>query len=306
MSIEVFMKTIKIWTIFVLLFLGVNQSYAFSPETLALETRTPQAINPLSQALNDFRAENPQLDYGITSIENLYNSGFDIEELYGSKESHLFLRELLFKLEIIAGGSCGVLRCLSVFHPNIDAFGKALIGCYAGKALFWGADAFLNNSAKQASIALINAAQTDPLLVSRVSNMVNEVNAMNFSPILNISKKVISIMEQQELSEDDQKKLKRLQTLTDKMNGLSTFKKVLVTGGKILSFVIGAATGITIAATGQYSDPSYWLTLITGAFDPIVDCINTRMTSKPIIRKYITISEIIYLCNSFINEYDLE
>jgi len=298
------MKVRNIFGIFVLLFCGINQIQANSLETLDLEVGMPQKTNTLGQALNNFRSENPQLDYGITSIENLYNSGLDIGELYGSKESHLCLREILFKLEILAGGSCGALRCLSIFHPNIDAFGKALIGCYAGKAIFWGADALLNNSAKQASIALINTAQTDPKVVSEVSKMINEINGINFSPVLKISEKVISMMNEKDLSEDEQKKLARLQTLTKKMNELFSFKKFLVTGGKILSFIIGAATGITIAATGQYSDPSYWLTLITGSFEPIIDCINTRFTSKPVVRKYITVSEIIYLCDNFIKDYE--
>lgn len=298
------MKVCNIFGIFVLLFCVINQIQANSLETLDLEVGIPQKINTLGQALNNFRSKNPQLNYGITSIENLYNSGLDIEQLYGSKESHLCLREILFKLEILAGGSCGALRCLSIFHPNIDAFGKALIGCYAGKAIFWGADALLNNSAKQASIALINTAQTDPKVVSEVSKMINEINGINFSPVLEISEKVISMMNEKDLSEDEQKKLARLQTLTKKMDKLFSFKKFLVTGGKVLSFVIGAATGITIAATGQYSDPSYWLTLITGSFEPIIDCINTRFTSKPVVRKYITISEIIYLCDNFIKDYE--
>ncbi len=298
------MKILKTLEILALLISGINQSYSVTTETLELEQTMPQTISPLHRDLNEFRTNNPQLNYGISSIENLYNSGMDIEELYGAKKSHLCLREILFKLEIIAGGGCGVLRCLSVFHPDIDAFAKALIGCYAGKALFWGADAYLNNSAKQASIALINTAQTDPLLVSKVSKMINEVNGINFSPISNISKRVIDIMKEKDLDEDGLKELERLQTLTKKMSDLSTFKKVVVTGGKILSFIIGASAGITIAATGQYSDPSYWLTLITCAFDPIIDCINTRATTKPIIRKYITVSEMIYLCDGFIKEYE--
>ena len=297
------MKIFKFIGIFVLLFVRMNQCQTTIAETLDIERAMPSIIDSLNRDLLDFRQKNPQFDYGISSIESLYNSGFNIEELYGAKKSHSCSRWILSNLEILSGGSCGVLRCLSVFHPDIDTFGKALIGCYIGKAIFWGTDAMLHNSAKQASIALINTAQTNPLVVSQVSKMIDQVNGINFSPILNLSKKVINIMKQKDLSEDNLKKLARLQTLTDKMSNHFSFKKFAVNGGKILSFIIGAASGITIAATGQYSEPSYWLTLITGAFDPIVDCISIQTTTKPIIRRYITLSEIIYLCNNFINEY---
>lgn len=297
------MKIFKFLGIFALLFVRMDQYQMTIAKALDIEQAMPLVIESLNNDLEKFRKQYDQLNYGISSIKSLYDSGLDIEKLYGTKKSHSCSRLILSNLEILAGGSCGVLKCLSVFHPDIDAFGKALIGCYIGKAIFWGADAMLHNSAKQASIALIKTAQANSEVVSHFSKIIDEVNKIDFSPILNLSKKVINIMKQKNLSGDNLKKLARLQTLTDKMSNHFSFKKFAVTGGKILSFITGAASGITIAATGQYSEPSYWLTLITGALDPMVDCINIQTTKKPIIRRYITLSEIIYLCDNFINEY---
>ncbi len=134
------MKILKILGIIVLSISGISHSYSVATETLSLEQKQtiPQIISHLQLDLNEFRENNPQLNYGVSSIENLYNSGMNIEELYGQKKYHSCLRKILLKLELLTGGVCGGLRCLSVFHPDIDALAKALIGCCVGKAFFLG------------------------------------------------------------------------------------------------------------------------------------------------------------------------
>lgn len=257
----------------------------------------------LSNSLSDFTNKHEQFNYGIQAIETLYDSDISIDDLYGAKKSSSTCRKILFGLELVSGSACSVLRCLSAFHPQVDLYGKILVGCSAGKALFWGLDAYLHNSSQNASIAMINTAQADPKLASYVSTIMDQVNRSNIAPVLTIAKGVIDLIKQEELNECELEKFQRLQTLTSKLAQVSKCKKIVMATSKILAFLLNTTTGITIAATGQESSAAYWLTLVSEGFDPIVDCAYKNFTKKPIVQKYINVCEIIYLCNHFLDNY---
>ena len=146
----------------------------------------------------------------------------------------------------------------------------------------------------------MNALQTDPQMVSYVSGISSEVSQIDVNPVIAIASNIINSVKNSSLSESDAKKLERLSYLNNKLQNTTSTKKFLLNGGKIVSFITGVATGISVAATGQESSSSYWLTLFAGGLDSIVDSANTTITKKPIVQRYITISEILYLSNYFL------
>lgn len=263
-------------------------------------------VKDIGVALSEFRYKYPQFDYGVDSMFGLYDTIANPKDLYEEMVDHAYARKFLFCCEFLTGGACEVVKCLSVFHPSTEKYGEALTGLYVAKSIFWGIDSWLNSSARQKSIGVINALQADPQIISHVSTASSQVDNINCTPIIKIANAVIKLAKSKDLPDTDKEKLDRLTDLSKKIGKTDSFKTVFSMGGKILSFLTGAATGITVAVTGQTSTPSYYLTLVAGGLDSIVDSVNTTMTTKPIVQKYITISEIIYLSDYFLDEFGNE
>ena len=258
----------------------------------------------INRSLTEFRRKCPQFDYGVNSMNALYDAIENPKELYEEMNDHSFSRSILFCCELLTGGACEVVKCLSVFHPELPEYGEALIGLYAAKSIFWGINAWLNKSARQSSIGVINALQVDHKQFSQLSTLMSQVDNVNLTPIIKIANAVVGLVKIKDLSNSDKDKLARLKLLSKKIGKVNSFKKVFMIGGKVLSFLTGVATGITVAITGQNSTPSYYLTLGAGGLDSIVDSAITTITKKPIIQKYITVSEIIYLSNYFLDSFN--
>ena len=259
--------------------------------------------NIINKVLVDFKQKYKQFDYGIHSMESLYDVIENPEVIYEDMKGHTCTRSVTFAGEVLVGAACEVIKCLSVFHQKCQGYGDALIGLYIAKAALWGFDSWLYGTDKESSINVINALQADPLLDSSVSAMTAQMNQVDFSPVTLIAKNVIALAEQEDLSESDRTKLNRLIELNSKLQNTYSMKKILLIGGKILSFITGIATGISITVSGQNSASSYWLTLIAGGLDSIIDSARTTLTKKPITQKYITISEILFLSDYFLEKY---
>ena len=242
-------------------------------------------VNPtlvtINQLVTAFKEKYSQFDYGIRSMEGLYDAIANPEDIYAEMEDHSCGRSILFIGELLIGAACEVVKTLSVFHPKVEEYGTALIALYATKSILWGIDSWLNNSARQTSVNVMNALQTDPQMVSYVSGISSEVSQIDVNPVIAIASNIINSVKNSSLSESDAKKLERLSYLNNKLQNTTSTKKFLLNGGKIVSFITGVATGISVAATGQESSSSYWLTLFAGGLDSIVDSANTTITKKP-------------------------
>jgi hypothetical protein len=57
---------------------------------------------------------------------------------------------------------------------------------------------------------------------------------------------------------------------------------------------------MAIAIKGQEAPISYWLTLISGGVDPVVDGLSTADGSTSKIRQYIMTCEVLFLCDDFL------
>ena len=313
------MKIIKnTFSFFIVLFYLIDNNTIFAATTSSIEMpysvggtnlnsvhnlAFEHVVNITNRLLGEFRHQYPQFDYGIKSMEGLYDTVEDLKEIYDEMKEHTHARSLVFAGEILTGGACEVIKSLSVFHPESQGYGYALIGLYMTKSILWGIDSWLYDSDRGASTEIINILQTDPLLASHVSAVSSQITGIDFSPVMDIAGAVINLMKREDLSVEDIQKLRRLETLNKKLQNTNSTKKVFLVGGKILSFLTGIAAGISISATGQDSSPSYWLTLLAGGFDSIIDNAHTTITKKPITQRYITISEVLYLSDYFLRFY---
>ena len=108
-NVEVLMKNIKNVGLSLILFLGINTGFA-AVEEMSDVSNHETISNSLSESLRDFKTKNPQFDYGITSIGDLYSKGINIDDFYAPKQSHPYLRKAIFASELVIEGACGYLR----------------------------------------------------------------------------------------------------------------------------------------------------------------------------------------------------
>ncbi|MDR1391335.1 MAG: hypothetical protein LBI95_03135, partial [Holosporales bacterium] len=227
-------------------------------------------IGNLEKCISDFRKKYPQLNYGVHSIESLY----DIQnpEIFHNKTSwSSFFAPIVFASELITSASCEIVKCLSIFHSGVSGYGKALMGLYIGKALFWGLNSLINSSIHRSLSNTINAFQALPESASNLHNLSTHIDKCDLEPLARTASSIVEFASELSLKGGDEQKVNRLTYILASITKSNKIKKSLITVGGVLSFLTEIATGITVAVTGQRSPPSYWLTLMAGGFDAIMN-----------------------------------
>lgn len=257
-------------------------------------------IEKIQNKMDQFKEKYEVIKYGVESMENLYDTQ-NPEMFYNDMNKCLGFREFLLGGKMLIGVACEVVKSLSIFHPESKSFGESLIGLYMAKAVIFGVDSLVSVNAKKSSLDVIEAFQVEPGKLNEISEFTAQIPE-SVNDILKISKLIISKAKKLEFDDDtEKKKFQRLVNLSSKIDSAGVVKKVFAIGGKIISFLTGTASGISIAISGQTSIPSYYLTLIAGGVDAFVD--NMSINEKnPLMQQYATISEVTYLCDYFMRK----
>ncbi len=272
-----------------------------------------QTTQNICNSLALFKNNNPDFNSGINAMENLYNSISDPEKFSDRISPYSIWRTIVFGSEILTGVACEIVRCLSIFNSQTSTasensdeqsmswHGTALNCLYGLKAALYGIDMFLIRKDRQRSVNFLNAASIIPVDDDRMSHIISNTKNIKTKEVYSAAKELIALLKTVEnMGEQDKKKLQRLEFLVNKTSTIDIAKNIVGIGGKILSFVSGTLTGLSITFLGQKSTPSYYLTLASGGIDAMFSGISTTTQEKPIIQKYTVTSEIIYLCDFFL------
>lgn len=271
-----------------------------------------QTTQNISNSLALFKSNNPDFNSGINAMKILYNSISDPEKFSDRISPYSIWRTIVFGSEILTGVACEIVRCLSIFNsqtntasensdePSMSWHGTVLNCLYGLKAALYGIDMFLIRKDKQRSVNFLNAASIIPVDDDRMSHIISNTKNIKTKEVYSAAKELITLLKTVEDMGEDTKKLQRLEFLVNKTSTIDIAKNIVGIGGKILSFVSGTLTGLSITFLGQKSTPSYYLTLASGGIDAMFSGISTTTQEKPIIQKYTVTSEIIYLCDFFL------
>lgn len=282
-----------------------NQSFGATGELEALSNEMEIINNPLYRKLRTFQSENPQFGYGLKAIDYLYDQGIKIDDLYESDESSPLLRRSIHVLSVLAEGACGTVQALSIFTPDSKILGQVLLGCYIVRTALGTTYNELDRFEKPTKLLFnaLNRVSADS--VFQVSEAINRVNEVDIRGLLNLSRKLTEEIKSEELSEEEQLKFARLETLIKKLDEKPKIRKRIMLFCKTIAILINSAACVSITNTGQKSKSSYWLTLFNSCIDPMYRYVNGPSNlERSHFKRYLRISEMLYICNGFINGWE--
>jgi hypothetical protein len=261
----------------------------------------------VSNRLESFKINFNEFAYGIDVMDSLYNAAIDgkISSVI-SQQKYRIIRRIIALGSVVLVGAKSVIERLSIFHPEQMYYGYALIGLRVGSALLYGIDHYLKKSADNYLYQFLQ--QANPGNGSTMPDFpVLSVQSEAMKQLAELTSMVYETIDEEQLPNQSERNMfDRFANLMTHLFGSNPVKKVFTTGAKGLAFTLGSSAGISIAATGQDSEPSYQLTLISAIMDPVVETMLSALQEKNITRKYLQACEILYLCGYFLQNRGIE
>ncbi|MDR0942228.1 MAG: hypothetical protein LBM19_01255 [Holosporales bacterium] len=267
-----------------------------------IEEETPSFA--IDQKLQEFKSKYPRLDFGIKSMENLYDLP-NPSAYYGRMTHSAFIGNTVFGIQLLVGAACSVIKCFSIAHPESSIYGEILTGLYVGKGISWGLGTYLENHFGKPILDLINEFNPEAKSKMTLSDISSFVPGIETDKLIDIATSVIANTDVERLDEGDRLMLTRLSTLTEQIGKGEHSKKTLLTIGKSLSLLAGGLTGLS-GAVSKMINASFWLNLTSCGLDSVFDNIEGIRREGKAMQKYAAISEIIFLSEHFLANYGQE
>ncbi|MDR2667247.1 MAG: hypothetical protein LBB34_04045 [Holosporales bacterium] len=264
-----------------------------------VRSEVDEQTHTLRLVFDKFTQKRRQFDYGRESMEELYNTS-DPASFYTQLTPSTFFENCLTFFGVIAGTVCNVTRCLSLSNPEVPLYGTILTGSHVAKAVFYGVGARARAERCKSFFDLLNVFHCSPRSISHLTDLCAQANEVSIEKVRAVAASIVDIVEKSDMYEEWKQKCARLDYLNTQLAPPGICGRLIAFGSRSLSFLTGVTAGVAIAVSGQMSPTSYWLTLVAGGIDPIVDGLNitSGMVSK--VRKYIMVCEMLYLCDNLL------
>jgi hypothetical protein len=250
--------------------------------------------------------KNSKLNPGIAAMRNMYDAR-NVDAFRSELLQSSFVRNVIHIARLFTIASCSVVKYISAEYPTVTMYGNMLIGLYVGKALLWGLGTYVEYNSGKPVLDIVNALRGDEGDRISMATMNACICDIREDVVASIARAVTSLIrsgDRVEIAREDFDKISRLDTLIQKLDSGRSIGKWGLCAARSASLLAGVTAGV-VTSFQDLGPSAFWMKLSSNAMDAITDSVDMFRAGE-VVDKYVTISEIMYLCEYFLSQETYE